>query len=130
MTKKAELLSARFQGPPQNGCCFLGFFSLLVSLVLLHLASGCSKNPIFIGFLNTLLKQKHLVRSCSNSQLNPQPPVHNLFFSGFFFDQKQLFETLILHHPLKIVHRKNSKNPTFIGSKKVAKLLTLRWPSY
>ena len=59
----------------------------------------------------------------------PPKKVH-IFFGNLFFDQKQLSKTLILHHPLKIVRKKSQNNPIFIGSKKVAKLLTLRWPSY
>ena len=130
-----ELLPVRFQGPPQKWVLFfLGpFFVLLVFLFLLHLARGCSKKTIFIGFLHTLLK--HQVTSCSNNQVKPKlPPKKCTFFFFFFsetpfFDQKQLSKTLILHPAPEIVHNK-SKKTIFIGSKKVAKLLTLRWPSY
>ena len=128
-----ELLPARFQGPPKNGCYFfLGLFFLFFFLFLLHLARGCSKTTYFYRFLHTLLK--HLVTSCSNNQVKPKLPpkkVHNFFFGNLFFDQKQLSKTLILHRPLKTVHSKNLKNPIFIViDLTVAKLLTLRWPSY
>ena len=35
-----------------------------------------------------------------------------------------------MHHPWKLCTKNLKKKPTFIGSKKVAKLLTLKWPSY
>ena len=58
------------------------------------------------------------------------------FFSDTSFLTNFFSKTLILHHPLKTVHQKISKNPIFIGSKKdgqvidptMAKLLTLKWP--
>ena len=47
--KKAELLPARFQGPPKMGVTFFrAFFFLLVFLFLLHLARGCSKKTLFL----------------------------------------------------------------------------------
>ena len=87
--------------------------------------------------MHTLLK--HLVTSCSNKEVKPKLPkkkVHDFFFGNLFFDQNQLSKTLILHHPLKIVHQKISPNPYFYRLKKggqvidptVAKLLTLKWP--
>ena len=59
-----------------------------------------------------------------------------MFSETSFLTKKQLSKTLILHHPLKTVHKKYPKTPIFIGSKKggqvidptVAKLLTLKWP--
>ena len=108
--KKAELLPARFQGPPKMGVAFFGLFFSCFSV-----SSASSKRVLktklfSLGFLNTLLK--HLVTSCSNNQLNPQTPpppkkkeVHNFFLpENPFFDQKQLLKTQNLHHPLKTVH--------------------------
>ena len=130
-----ELLPARFQGPPFFGCYFFVFFFLLF-LFLLHLARGCSKKTIFIGFLHTLLK--HLVPSCSNKEVKaktPQKKGAHSFFGNPFFDQF-FSKTLILHHPLKTVHQKISQKPYFSRLKKdgqvidptMAKLLTLLWP--
>ena len=63
----------------------------------------------------------------------PQKKGAHVFFGNPFFDN--FSKTLILHHPLKTVHKKSPKNPIFIGSKKgqlidptMAKLLTLLWP--
>ena len=109
------------------GVTFFGpFFFFLFFLFLLHLARGCSKKNYFYRvFLNTLLK--HLVTSCSNNQLKPKPPPKKctffFFFGNPFFDQNYFSKTLILHHPLKIVHWKNSKKTYFYRLKK-------RWPSY
>ena len=122
-----ELLPARFQGPPFFGCYFFfGFLFFLFFFFFLfpqHLARGCSKKPYFYRvFLHTLLK--HLVPACSNKEVKPKPPkkkVH-IFFRKSFFDQF-FSKTPILHHPLKTVHQKNSKNPYFYRLKK-------RWPGY
>ena len=130
-----ELLPARFQGLPKNGCYIFWAFFFLVFFV----SSACRKRvlqkPIFIGFLHTLLK--HLVTSCSNKQVKPKLPQKRctFFFGNPFFDQKQLSKTLILHHPLKTVHNKSQKTYFYRLKKggqvidlEVAKLLTLKWP--
>ena len=131
-----ELLPARFQGPPKNGCNFWFFFFFFFFLFLLHLARGRAKKNYFYGFLHTLLK--HLVTSCSNNQVKPKLPkkkVHNVFFGNPFFDQF-FFENTNFAPPPENCAQKISQNPIFIGSKKggqvidptVAKLLTLLWP--
>ena len=61
-------------------------------------------------------------------QQSPKPStlpkkVHHPFSENPVFDQKQPLKTLILHHPLKIVHWKNSKTHYFYRLKKW-------WPSY
>ena len=115
LEKMVLLLPARFQGPQKMGVTFFWPFFVFSSffLFLLHLARGCSKNHIFIGFLHTLLK--HLVTSCSNKEVKPKLPKKGAYFFSetSFFDQKQLSKTLILHHPLKIVHQKSPK-PLFL----------------
>ena len=73
----------------------------------------------------------------SEAKTPPKKGAH-FFFGNPFFDQIFFSKTLILHHPLKTVHQKISKNPYFIGSKKdgqvidptMARLLTLLWPKY
>ena len=116
-----------FKAPQKMGVTlFLAFFFLLFFLFLLHLARGCSKKTIFIGFLFAHTLLKHLVTSCSNNQVKPKLPqkkVHNFFVRNLFVDQKQLSKTLILHHPLKTVHTKSQKKTYFYRLKK-------RWPSY
>ena len=67
----------------------------------------------------------------------PQKKGAHFFFGNPFFDQF-FSKTLILHHPLKIVHQKISKNPYFYRLKKdvqvidptMARLSTLLWPKY
>ena len=66
----------------------------------------------------------------------PQKKGAHFFFRKPLFLTNFFSKTLLLHHPLKIVHKKSPKNPIFIGSKKdgqvidptMAKLLTLKWP--
>ena len=131
-----------FKAPHFLGVTFFGaFFFLLFSVSSASSKRVCSKKTYFYRvFLHTLLK--HLVTSCSNNELKPKLPQKKVHI--FFFFSETLFwpnffsKTLILHHPLKTVHKKISKNPIFIGSKKdgqvidptVAKLLTLLWPKY
>ena len=128
-----------FKAPPKLGVNFFGafFFLLLFSVSSASSKRVCKKIRFLLVFLHTLLK--HLVTSCSNNQLKPKLPqkkVHNFFFFGNPFFDQFFSKTLILHHPLKTVHKKSPKNPIFIGSKKggqvidptVAKLLTLLWP--
>ena len=119
----------------------LFFWPLFFFVLLFSVSSASSKRVLkktyfYRSFLHTLLK--HLVTSCSNKEVKPKLPQKRctFFFGNLFFDQKQLSKTLILHHPLKTVHKKSPKTPIFIGSKKggqvidptVAKLLTLKWP--
>ena len=134
-----ELLPARFQGPPFFGCyLFIGFFFLLF-LFLLHLARGCSKKPNFVGFLAHPSKASSAIMQQQGSKAKTPQKKGAHFFSETPFLTKFFSKTLILHHPLKTVHQKISKNPLliiFIGSKKdgqvidptMAKLLTLLWP--
>ena len=126
-----ELLPARFQGPPFFGCYFFfGPFFFFFFLFLLHLARGCAKKTIFIGFFAHPSKaSSDIIQQQGSKAKTPPKKVHNFFFGNPFFDQF-FSKTLILHHPLKTVHKKSPKTPIFIGSKKVAKLLTQRWPSY
>ena len=138
MDKNGGTTSCPFSRPPQKWVLLVfGPFLFFFFLFLLHLGRGCSKKPNFYRFLHTLVK--HLVTSCSNNQVKPKLPpkkVHIFFSENLFFDQKQRSKTLILHHPLKIVHQKLSKKPYFYRLKKggqvidlrVAKLLTLKWP--
>ena len=126
-----------FKAPHFLGVTFFwGFFFFVFFCFSLHLARGCSNKPIFIGFLHTLLK--HLVPSCSNKEVKPKLPkkkVH-IGFSETPFLTNFFSKTLILHHPLKTVHQKISKNPYVYRLKKdgqvidptMAKLLTLLWP--
>ena len=119
-----ELLPARFQGPPKNGCnFFLFFFASSFFLFLLHLARGCAKKPIFIGFLHTLLK--HLVTSCRNNEVKPKLPpkkAHHFFRKPLFWPI--LFsKTLILHHPPENCAQKHLPKNLFLEAQK-------RWPSY
>ena len=128
-----ELLPARFQGPSKNGCYFFGLFILFL---FFHVSSASSKRVLkktlsLWGSWNTLLK--HLVTSCSNNEIKPKP----------FSFENPLTKTLLLHHPLKTVH-KNLKKKLFLLVQKrwpsywpwggqvidleVAKLLTLKWP--
>ena len=128
-----ELLPARFQGPPKMDVIFFLAFVFFSSFFSGSSASSkrLLKKTLFLWFfLHTLLK--HLVASCSNKEVKPKLPKKRCtFFSGnLCFDQKQLSKALILHHPLKTVHQKSPQTPIFKGSKKVAKLLTLPWPSY
>ena len=123
--KMVELLPARFQGPSFFGCYFFWvLFFLLFSVSSASSKRVLNKKPIFIGvFLHTLLK--HLLPSCSNKEVKPKLPkkkVH-IFFSETPFLTTFFSKTLILHHPLKTVHQKISKNPYFYRLKK-------RWPSY
>ena len=121
-----ELLPARFQGHPRIGCYFFfGPFFFFFFLFLLHLARGCAKKTYFYRFfLHTLLK--HLAPSCSNKEVKPKLPqkkVHHFFRKPLFWPNF-FSKTLILHHPLKTVHKKISKKkPYFYRLKK-------RWPSY
>ena len=121
-----------FKAPPKNGCKFLALFCFLHAFSVSSASNKRAfKKNSFIGFFDTLLK--HLVTSCSNNHLNPEPPpkkVHHLFSETPLFDQKQPFKTQNVHHPLKTVHSKNSKKTLFYRLEKVAKLLTYRWPSY
>ena len=116
--------------PPKKGynCCLFYFFD-----VFMFFASSNIPIKLFIGFLNTLLK--HLATSCSNNHHHHhQPPPKNgdhPFSEKHNFDQTQLFQKTILHHPLKTVHSKNSKEHYKTrGFKNVARLLTLLWPGY
>ena len=128
-----ELLPARFQGHPKIGCYFfLAFFFFFFFLFLLHLARGCSKKTYFYRvFLHTLLK--HLVTSCSKKEVKPKLPqkkVHNFFWKPLFWPKTTFKNTNFAPPPENCAPKNLQKNPIFIGSKKVAKLLTLPWPSY
>ena len=129
LKKNGGTTSCPFSRPPPKW--MLLFLGLFFSLFLLHLARGCSKHPVFIGFfLHTLLK--HLVTSCSNKEVKPKLPKKGaqFFFGNLFFWPKTTFKNTNFAPPLKTVHKKSPKPLIFIGSKKVAKLLTLPWPSY
>ena len=112
LAKNGGTTSCPFSRPSKKWVLLFFVLLFFFFLFLLHLARGCSKKTYFYGFLHTLLK--HLVTSCSNNEVKPKLPpkkVHNCFFSETsFFDQKQLSKTLILHHPLKTVHKNISKN--------------------
>ena len=124
MEKMVELLPAHFQGPPKNGCYFFFIF-----LFFLHLARGCSKKNILIGFfVHPSKASSDIMQQQSSKTKTPPKKGAQFFFSETsFFDQKQLSKTLILPHPLKTVHKKTQKK-TYFSTFTVAKLLTLKWP--
>ena len=129
--KKAELILACFQGPPPNGCYFFLFFFFLFSSYSAS-SKRVLKHPIFIGFFEHPSKTStNIMQQQSTKASNPPKKCtffrKPLFWPEVFFCKKK---TPVLHHPLRTVPWKNSPNPILIGSKKVAKLFTLRWPSY
>ena len=78
-----ELFPARFQGPPKKWMLLFFwplFFFLLFFLVLLHLARGCSKKPIFIGFFAHPSKaSSDIMQQQGSKAKTPQKKVHNFF---------------------------------------------------
>ena len=117
------------------GVHFFWAFFFFLFLFLLHLVRGCSKKPIFIGFLHTPLK--HLVTSCSNKEVKPKLPKKRCtFFRKPLFWPKTTFKNTNFAPPPENCAPKISQNPYFYRLKKggqvidptVAKLLTLKWP--
>ena len=95
------------------------------------------KQTIFIGFFAHPSKaSSDIMQQQGSKAKTPQRKGAQFFFFGNPFFDQFFSKALILHHPLKTVHKKSPQNPIFIGSKKggqvidpkVAKLLTLLWP--
>ena len=108
--KRCNYFLPVFKAPPRMGVIFGFFFP--VFLFLLHLARGCSKKNIFIGFLNTLLK--HLVTSCSNNEVKPNPPPKCTFFSETPFLTKKCFLDTNFAPPPENCAQKISKKKLFL----------------
>ena len=124
-----ELLLARFQGPPKNGCySFWAFFFFLFFLFLLHVARGCSKKTYFRYFAHPSKASSNIMQQ-QWSKPKPPPKKVRIVFSETPFLTNFSKNTNFAPPPENCAQN-ISKNPIFIGSKKVAKLLTLRWPSH
>ena len=77
---------------------------------LLPARSQGLKKTIFIGFFEHPSKaSSNIMQQQVTKSSTPPQKTCTFFLDNPFFDQKQLSKTLILHHPLKTVHRKISK---------------------
>ena len=101
-----ELLPARFEGPPFFGCnLFFGPF-FFIFLFLLHLVEGCAKKPIFIGVFAHPSKASSAIMQQQGCKAKTPKKKGAHFFSETPFLTNFFSKTLILHHPLIIVHQK------------------------
>ena len=112
-----------FKAPHFLGVTFFCLFFSFFFLFLLHLARGCSKKTYFYRvFAHPSKASSAIMQQQGSKAKTPKKKGCTFFFGNPFFDQF-FSKALILHHPLKTVHQKISKNPYFYRLKK-------RWPSY
>ena len=121
--KMVELLPARFQGPPFFGCYFFWAFFFFLFLFLLHLARGCAK------FAHPSKASSDIMQQQGSKAKTPQKKGVHFFFGNPFFDH--FFKNTNFAPPPENCAQKNLQKTLFLyAQKKVAKLLTQRWPSY
>ena len=119
-----------FKAPHFLGVIFVwAFFFLLLSVSSASSKRVCKKT-FFIGFFAHPSKaSSDIMQQQGSKAKTPQKKGAQFFFLETPF-LTNFFKNTNFAPPPENCAQKISRNPYFIGSKMVAKLLTQRWPSY